>query len=94
MPFKSSVGVVSPGQVWAASSNTYVSFASLLYVLCLTDVFSITVLSHSTHFLVEVSGGFLFSVFRADVHMLTAEDVLGDLGVRQAMRAMPKDARL
>jgi hypothetical protein len=31
---------------------------------------------------------------RDDLIFLPAEDVLGDLGVRQAMRKMPKTARL
>jgi hypothetical protein len=30
----------------------------------------------------------------ADPGLITAEDVLGDLGVRQALKYMPKNARL
>lgn len=40
-------------------------------------------------------GKFMTSIpkWRSDISLL-AEDVLGDLGVRQAIRGMPKNARL
>jgi hypothetical protein len=37
---------------------------------------------------------FLYSFPASVLTLCLAEDVLGDLGVRQAMRKMPKNARL
>ena len=52
--------------------------------------------SDSIHCLVEVSILFVSTLISSELttSLSTAEDVLADLGVRQAMRAMPKDARL
>jgi hypothetical protein len=53
--------------------------------------------SRSMHFLAAVR---YFPIFLPALNMLmlfsyhTAEDVLADLGMRQAMRSMPKNARL
>ena len=56
-------------------------------------VFSTTGLCRSMHFLEEVRGTSACLCTRI-LTLKTAEDVLADLGVRQAMRNMPKNARL
>ena len=47
-----------------------------------------------THRILGGGRGNVLPVCPLTSHPFTAEDVLGDLGVRQAIRSMPKNARL